>query len=97
MTKKEDVQRFSLFCPTTLFNILNKANFIEASSSVPLERLHDRLVVQTILKIVSKKYSRGNACLFLKEIISNENNAIIKDVAALILLVLDDFETKIII
>ena len=97
MSGKEESQRFSHFCPTILFNILKKSGLNDVPEFL-LNKIYDKLVFRTIENILLAKYSKsskGNLCDFLREVCEIDSRIeVLKDIGALILLILDDFETK---
>ena len=99
MSGKKELQRFSNFCPTTLFNILKKSGF-----NIPmalLSKIYEKYAFKTIENIVLAKYSKKSLCDFLAEldedVLNDDKIKMLKDISALVLLVLDDLETKVII
>jgi len=97
LSGKEESQRFSHFCPTILFNILKKSGLDNVPEFL-LSKIHDKLVLKTIENIISAKYPQRNLCDFLSKISEEDDRIeVLKDIGALILLILDDFETKMVV
>jgi len=96
LSGKKELQRFSHSCPTILFNILKRLG-LDGIPEFLLSKIYDKLVLKTIENIISSKYSKENLCDFLRNIYETEDVETMKDVGALILLILDDFETRMVV
>jgi len=94
--EEKELQRFSHSCPTILFNILKKIG-LDGVPEFLLSKVHDKVVLKTIDNIISSKYSKEDLCIFLRNIYETENVELMKDIGVLILLILDDFETKMVV